>query len=42
MTQEELGTVEYLLELLQTRAEMSPQCEDTTSITAHINFLVIS
>ena len=40
MTPEELSTAEYLLELLQTRAEMSLQCDDTTSITAHINFLV--
>ena len=42
MTPEELSTAEYLLELLQTRAEMSLQCDDTTSITAHINFLVTS
>ena len=42
MTPEELSTAEYLLELLQTRAAMSLQCDDTTSITAHINFLVTS
>ena len=42
MALEELKTAEYLLELLQIRAEMSLQCDDITSLTAHINFLVTS
>ena len=40
MTPEQLSTADYLLELLQTRAELSLQCEDTTGISAHIDFLV--
>ena len=42
MTADELKTTEYLLELLQIRAELSLQCEDITSISAHIDFLVTS
>ena len=41
MAPEETSKVDYLLELLQTRAELSLQCEDITGITAHIYFLVI-
>ena len=41
MAPEETSKVDYLLELLQTRAELSLQCEDITRITAHIDFLVI-
>ena len=37
---EETSTAEYLLELLQTRAELSLQCQDLTSISAQIDFLV--
>ena len=40
MTPEQLSTADYLLELLQTRAELSLQCEDITGISAHIDFLV--
>ena len=40
MKPEQLSTSDYLLELLQTRAELSLQCEDITGISAHINFLV--
>ena len=42
MTADELKTTEYLLELLQISAELSLQCEDITSISAHIDFLVTS
>ena len=42
MAPEELSIAEYPLELLQTHAEMSLQCDDTTNVTAHINFLVDS
>ena len=40
MMPEDTRTVDYLLELLQIRAELSLQCEDLTSISAHIDFLV--
>ena len=42
MTADELKTAEYLLELLQTRAELSLNCDDIKSISAHIDFLVTS
>ena len=42
MTADELKTADYLLELLQTRAELSLQCDHIKSISAHIDFLVTS